>query len=156
MARIETVIEVRRVREVKRALDRATDDIKRRVQEATRQTALEVAADARSRVPVRTGELRNTIRAEPGDKSPYVWFVKAGFGKLKRPKGRASRVGTRRRPKVTAIGSPGIYAAVIEFGSSTKPARPFMFPALEAARSGHIARVSRAIKQACDAAGNTA
>lgn len=154
---IKIAIQVLGARQITRALDRATPEVRARVAEAIRVTATEVAADARSRVPVRTGELRNTIRAEPGDRSPLVWFVKAGYGSLKRRRRAGKSTAKRRKPQVRAIGpiEPGIYAMVVEFGSQSgrarQPARPYLFPALESARDRHVARVRRALFDATQA-----
>jgi HK97 gp10 family phage protein len=156
---VKVFVQVRGVRETQRALERAHADIRARVSKAVEETAREVVAGARSRVPVKTGELRNTIRAEPSAKNPFFWVVKAGYGTLKRRR-RGGRAGSggRRRPRVTAIGpvEPGIYAMVVEFGShggrAKQPAQPFMYPALDAARPGHVARMTRVLKEACNAA----
>lgn len=164
--RVRVWVEVRGVRQVQRALERAHADIRARVAKAVQQSAQEVLAGARSRVPVRTGELRSTLRVEASAKNPFYWNVRAGFGSHpRRQSGRSKswKGGGRRRARAVPIGAAdtrsGIYAAVVEFGARSgrakQPAQPYLFPALEAARAGHLERMKRVLKEACDAAGRT-
>jgi hypothetical protein len=148
---IRVAFEVHGRRELWRTLDRASDEIRKRVATAVAFTAQEVALGARARVPKRSGELADTIRAEPST-NPFVWFVKAGYGKLPRRRTRAGS-GGRRRPRVTRVEAPGVYAAVVEYGSQAKniPAQPFMYPALEASYSRHVARLARAMQDGATA-----
>ena len=146
---------------LKRAFETASLETRREVALAVQYTAEEVAQSARLRVPVRTGELRGTIRAEPGN-SPFVWFVKAGYGTLKRSSRRSSTSTRTRRPRVRMLGptEAGIYAMVVEFGSQTgrakQRAQPYLFPALEASRLRHLQRLRGAIDGGFAAAARTA
>lgn len=141
-------------RRIERALFTASIEARQRVAFAIKVTAEEVQHGAQMRVPIRTGELKSTIRAEPGN-SPFHWFVKAGYGTLKR-RSRRTRT-TKRRPKARVAGptESGIYAMVVEFGSqggrAAQPAQPYMFPALEASRSRHIDRLHAALDGAMNA-----
>jgi hypothetical protein len=155
MAGLQAAIQIRGVREFMRTLDRADAAIKQRVARAVAFTAQEVANGARARVSIRTGELRNTIRAEPTT-SPMRWVVAAGFGRMRRR--RRSRAGSskKRRVRVTAIEPRGVYAAIVEFGShggrARQPAQPFLFPAVHASQSRHAARIARAMNEGAAAA----
>ena len=120
-------------------------EVRQRVVTAIEQTTGDVLAEARSRVPVLSGELKSTLRRRY-TKSGLTGFVEAGYGKLarKNKKGekRRSRAlrGLREGPQLR-----GIYAAVVEFGSKTRPARPYLVPAVEATRKRHYMRIARAV-----------
>ncbi|HNG95810.1 MAG TPA: HK97 gp10 family phage protein, partial [Acidobacteriota bacterium] len=78
-----------------------------------RKTALDIEADAKERAPVDTGVLRNSIQATPA--GPLRWI----------------------------IGEGAEYAAFVEFGTSRAPAQPHLLPAVEAARPGFQAAMSK-------------
>lgn len=142
------------IREVSTALRVLQPETQKRLRVEVATTAKEVVAGAKQRVHVRSSELKDTIRDDKS-KDGLVAFVKAGYGSLKR-RSRAKVGGKggnkRRRSKQLGPVEPGIYAMVEEFGSQTRPAHPYLFPALEAARPGHIARAERALKGAVAAA----
>lgn len=144
-------------REFWRALDRADHAIRKRVATATAFTAQEVAGTARSLVPVRTGELRSTIRETP-TASPFVWMVTAGLGRLRRRR-RGTATKRRRARVAVVVEAPGAYAAIVEFGAhgrARQPAQPFLFPALNASYSRHLARLARAWQDGARIAASTA
>jgi hypothetical protein len=156
---IKIAMQLLGTRELYRTLDRASAETRKRVATAVAFTAQEVALGAKARVPQRTGELRDTIRAEPTT-NPFVWFVKAGYGRLRRRSRATTTLGRRvskaRRARAVPIISRGAYAMVVEFGShggrARQPAQPFMFPALEASHSRHVARIARAMDDGAKAA----
>ena len=156
---VKLTIQLLGAKRLARVFERAPLAARQRVAVAVRQTAEDVAAGARMRVPVRTGELQRTIRtvATP---SPFRWKVSAGFGTLKRRS--RSRTTKRRRPTAPMLGpvSPGVYAMVVEFGSQSgrarQPARPYMFPALEAATPHHFSRVREALRTSTEDAARVA
>lgn len=157
--RVGLALEIQGAKRLMRAFTNADLAARQRVAQAVRITAEEVAASARLRVPKRTGELMRTIRTVPTS-SPFRWIVSAGFGSLKRrSRGRTTK---RRRPTAVQLGpvAPGIYAMVVEFGSQAgrarQPAQPFMFPALQASRPRHIARIRQALMDSTNAAARTA
>ena len=131
------------VPELRRAFSELTPEIERALKVAVAQTANIVELGAMSRVPVLTGELRDTIRTEYA-KGGLVAFIKAGYGTLRRRS--RSKTGKRRRGKSPQ--APGIYAMVVEFGGKNRPAHPFLFPALESARPGFEARALGALEPA--------
>lgn len=138
------------IREVSTALRMLQPETQKRLRIEVATTAREVVAGAKQRVHVRSSELKDTIRDDKS-KDGLVSFVKAGYGSLKR-RSRAKVGSKRRRSKQLGPVEPGIYAMVEEFGSQTRPAHPYLFPALEAARPGHIARARRALRGAVAAA----
>lgn len=81
------------------------------------------AADARSRAPVRTGALRDSI--EPEQESELHWSVVAGVP----------------------------YAAHVEYGTRHMAARPFLTPAVGRAESSAPSRLAAAARRAMEAAG---
>lgn len=145
--------EVTGIRDVVNALRILQPETQERLRAVVRESATAAVAGAKSRVPVLSGELAGTIRADY-TKDGLVAFVKAGFGTLKR-RSRA-KVGSKRRGRARAkqLGpiEPGIYAMVVEFGSTTQPAQPYLFPAIEAVRPGHLARAEKALHDAVAAA----
>lgn len=110
---------------------------------------------AKANVHVDSGELRDTIRVDFSADGMSA-FPKVGYGSLKRGRrrGKGTSTRTRRRRRAQLLGpvEPGIYAMVVEFGSKTRPAHPFFFPALESITPGHIKRANDALKGAVDAA----
>ena len=70
-------------------------------------TADAIAADARARAPVRTGQLRASI----------------------------SRAGSGAEARVVARAP---HAGYVEYGTARMPARPYLWPAVEAARAGYV------------------
>jgi hypothetical protein len=142
-------VKVTGARQVSTAFSRLDYDLQRRLQEAIRETTEAVAAGARRRVPVLTGELRDTIRTEYTPQG-NVGLVKAGFGKLRR---RSRATGKTRRRRAPAAQGAGVYAMVIEYGSPHRgvAARPFLRPALWAERNRHQGRITGAINAAANA-----
>lgn len=132
--------------ELRRAFDNVTPEIERALAREVRTTTLEVVDGAKSRVPVLSGELRDTIRADFSANGLFG-FIKAGYGNLRR-RTHAKIDSKRRRRRKAADTSPGVYAMVVEFGSTKQAAQPYMFPALEAARAGFESRAEAALEPA--------
>ena len=88
-----------------------------------------VVADAKSRCPVKTGRLRESIRAVPNKDGSVYWIVAdASVESPKSPTGRF------------------YYGANVEF--SPKINKPFMYPALEAHRQEIEDNIDAAISRA--------
>mgnify|MGYP002781198879 CR=1 FL=1 len=88
------------------------------VKEEIAYTALSVESDAKRRCPVKTGRLRASIK---------TLIASSGLGAI--------------------VGTPVEYAADVEFGSSSRKAKPYLFPAAESARAGFIARLKQIFKR---------
>lgn len=116
---------------------------RRRLERQVDKSSAAIEAGAKARVPKRTGELEKTIRRKVS-RSGMSAAVMAGYGELAR-KGKAK--GARSRGQKVNDGK-GVYAPVVEFGSQTNPAEPFMFPALEAEKPSFIAGCNDALKGA--------
>jgi len=155
-----TLVGVKQFRTRLRVLNK---DVASRVRKTVADGAAKVVAGAKSRVPVDTGELKATIRAEFSDDGT-VAFVKAGYGKLKRksknPNSARSRraiAGHKRRGTFVAKSyGAGVYAPVVEYGDSSAPnirkARPFMHPSMEEQRPRLIKQFRDDLRGATDSA----
>src|SRR3954451_7552741 len=112
--------------ELRRAIGDMAPRIEAKLRDVIVGTANRVVSDAKSRVPVRTGELRDTIRADVPP-TGLVAYVQVGYGTLRR-RSRARIDSRRHRRRKPADKSLGVYAMVVEFGSTKQPAHPFLFP----------------------------
>ena len=90
------------------------------VREAMLQPMLRVRDEAKSMAPVRTGTLRNAIKAAPAKELPaaYAWVSR----------------------------SEAPYANVVERGSSRMPAQPFFRPAVASVRQGAAGMMAPGVK----------
>jgi hypothetical protein len=151
---VKVTTSVTGIREVSIALRVLQPETQTRLRIVVADSARHVVAGAKQRVHVLSHELQNTIR-EDKSADGLVAFVKAGYGSLKR-RSRA-KVGSKRRKRAKQLGpiEPGIYAMVEEFGSTTHPAHPYLFPAIEAERPSHIARADAALRGAVAVADRT-
>lgn len=102
-----------------------------------------IEADAKRRVPKKTGELMSTIRREK-KKGDLFGYVLAGFGKIRRRADSKAR-GSHSKDQT----AKGIYAAVVEFGSKDKrhprQARPYLFPAWRLEKTPFDNRLKKAL-----------
>ena len=94
------------LRETLRQLQEMGDHVVTAAKNALKQGADDVVADAKSLCPVKTGKLKNSIRAEP------------------------NREGTSYKIVADADNNGFCYGVVVEF--SPKINKPFLYPALEA------------------------
>jgi HK97 gp10 family phage protein len=110
--------EITGTKEAQKALESASDEIKAALIRAVEETARAVQAEARRQVPVDTGNLRSAIsvRMKSSNAEVFVDTVKAHYGHI------------------------------VEFGSRSRPAKPFMGPAAELERSNFKKRVAKAAK----------
>lgn len=132
---------------VRTALKLASTDAGARVRKEIARATKAVEAGAIARVPVRTSELKDTIRSDLS-RDGLTGLVKAGFGQLKR---RSRSTGKRRRKSRVQMGpiEPGIYAMVVEFGDKNrnKPAEPYFFPAFDAEKPALVEGIRSAINE---------
>jgi len=137
-----------------RAMKLLNTETNARCREAVAASLEEAAADARSRVPVDTGELKATIRTEVMANYPKGW-LEVGYGTLRRRSRSTGKRKSRRKAQTLENTQPGVYAMVVEFGDArrNKPAEPFITPAIEAERPKHLARIQSALRGAASAAG---
>ena len=86
---------------------------KRAFKDAAKRALVSVLADARRRVPVKSGRLKRSLKIKP---------LKGGIGAI-------VSTGTRKALRIDA-NDPYYYPAAIEYGTKGKDARPFLRPAL--------------------------
>ena len=110
------------LRETLRQLQEMGDHVVTAAKNALKQGADDVVADAKSLCPVKTGKLKNSIRAEP------------------------NREGTSYKIVADADNNGFCYGVVVEF--SPKINKPFLYPALEANYGRIMGNIRTAINQA--------
>lgn len=116
--------------ETMRQLREMGEHVVQAAKDALKQGADEVVADAKSRCPVRTGKLRDSIRAEP-NRDGTVYTIIAD----------ADRNGF-------------CYGQIVEFSPKTINGRrvykPFLYPALEANYGRVMANIRSAVNRAAE------
>lgn len=111
------------VSEMKRELDRASDELLAAFSEVVKESAQSVRQNARRLVPVDTGNLRDSI--------------------THRSKGELRR-------EVYIDTTDATYGHIVEFGSANRPEKPFMGPAAELERADFKQRVIAVVKKVAD------
>lgn len=121
-------IEVKGLRELQRALLELPKKLDRIVlNSALMSGARLIVADAKLRVPVRTGELRRNIRARTvKPEGRHTATVIVGVRKLTK-----KQLFKLRKKKSRANASDPYYWRFVEMGTSKMSARPFLRPAFE-------------------------
>ncbi|MCH8322576.1 MAG: HK97 gp10 family phage protein [Proteobacteria bacterium] len=95
-------LEITNLPAFQRSLEKLTGDIQDNIKDALRAGAQDLAVRAKERVPVKSGELRDSIvTLEGGEGMNYI------------------------------ISATAPHARFVEFGTRKTPARPFMVPAAE-------------------------
>lgn len=118
---------------------RLVDEIPKKVRAEMERAMLEsadlIVAGAKLRVPVETGEVRDSITqhgVREGKRGGLYIAITAGD----------------RSTETTATGSTYQVARLLEFGTMKMPAQPFLLPAFRANRRGAQARMRRAARDA--------
>lgn len=136
---IRQAISTRHVNALKRAFKTVPDEIRGRAADATEATVYAVERRAQQNVRVDTGTLRSHIGS--------AFSKRTGFGRVGIKSGRvalAGRGGSARTSQGARLLEPKKYAHLVEFGTSTVSAQPFMLPAAEAERVPYGARMRQA------------
>lgn len=129
-------------------LSRVAEKLKKAGEGAVREKVFEelarggerICEDAKKRVPVRTGELKQSLKVRRYKKSLAV-AVEADYPKtVKYRKGKGS--------KKSLSGSRIYYAFAVEYGTRKDPAQPFLGPALEANEDAIEERLLDAVEEA--------
>ncbi|HVL67198.1 MAG TPA: HK97-gp10 family putative phage morphogenesis protein [Vicinamibacterales bacterium] len=129
-----SVVFVDGIPELREALRNATPEVKAAVRKVAIEAAESIAIRAVNHVianpSIKTGALKDSIEARP--------WKDDGAGAV-----------------VTVIGTPRLYAHLVEFGTRHSAAEPFLFPAAEAERGPYLAKllaaggaIERAVGQA--------
>lgn len=122
MAKVQ--IDVSGLDALRSSMEGVRERIETELASAVEAEAEAVAADARSSVRVRTGDLQQSITAEVEGTSATV------------------------APRSGLLDGPYEKAMVNEFGRSNDPGQPYMVPAAEASRQRWPQRASEAVKRA--------
>lgn len=104
---------------LKSRIPEITASLTPRTREALRPGAEMISVEAKGRVPVETGALRNAIHVEPDQAG---WAVVAGDQKA-------------------------FYGHIVENGSVHAPPHPFLVPALESQKEAVVAEVVAALRR---------
>ena len=113
------LVNVQGASNIVRALQLLNTETNARCRAAVSASLEEAAADARSRVPVDTGELKATIRTEMMTTYPKGW-LEVGYGTLKRRSGSTGKRHVKHRQATLANTQPGVYAMIVEFGDAAR------------------------------------
>lgn len=134
---------------VRRALALLGTGTRDRVMGVIRDGVRRAEQEAKSRVPVDSGELRATIRTEMSADG-MTGFLQAGYGTLRRRSRSTGKRKARRRVPTLENTLPGVYAMVIEFGDPrrNRAPHPYIVPAIEAVRPIVRAAVEAAVQDA--------
>lgn len=134
--------EVRGIIAARKAFQALPQVMRDQFNEATEDTAIALAADARQRVPVDTGTLRDHIG--------HSFSKRSGFAKVGIRPGRVAIAGAG-GSALTSSGArllePRKYARMVEFGTVKQTAQPFMLPAAEGQRVHYARRLRDAGKR---------
>lgn len=115
-------------------------ELEARAQAEVARTANAVAQEAKERVPVDTGRLRDSIHGEPRGRHSYA--VVADATSDWRRSG-APHSGSRRRSPTSDFAFP--YGIVVEFGSRYQSGQPFLIPSLESQSVEFVAGMKGAL-----------
>jgi len=137
-------VEVRGLREAMRELDALGKGnlLRDKVSPALDASATRILEKAKQLVPFKTGALKRSLQKR---------FRKAALSAkviATYPKGARRRV---KKTKKQAAGSQGYYAFAVEFGTKTKKAKPFLFPAARSCATKNDAEINLALDKVLDA-----
>jgi HK97 gp10 family phage protein len=119
----------------RRLVDEIPKAVRAQLEQAMIESADLIVAGARLRVPVETGEVRDSIKqhgVREGKRGGLYVAITAGD----------------RSTETTASGSTWQVARLLEFGTMKMPAQPFLLPAYRANRRRAQARMRRAMRDA--------
>ena len=119
----------------RRLVEEIPKAVRAELERAMLESADRIVAGARLRVPVETGEVRDSIKqhgVKEGKRGGLYVAITAGD----------------RSTETTATGSTYQVARLLEFGTMKMPAQPFLLPAYRANRRGAQARIRRAMRDA--------
>lgn len=134
-------------REVLRQLRELEDGVLReKVFGALQRGGEAVAAEARARVVVNTGRLKESIKVK-GSKKTLSMKVEADY-----PKNAYTH---KKKTKKQKAGSREYYAMAVEYGTRHVSARPFLMPAGEAKAQEITADVEKSMEEALHDTGST-
>lgn len=106
---------------------------------ALREEAAAIVATQKQLAPVRTGALRNSIIATPGDQDLPAYATVRGRAKTQDPE----------LAMILSAGNSGVrYAHLIEYGTAKSAAQPFFGPGFRAHRADAVRKINKAARKA--------
>lgn len=127
------------LRDLERRIMAMADGARREIAAAVDRSADELVDAAKHLAPVDDGDLRDSVRKEPGP-TALARVVTAGGP-------------TTTRTVREGSGVDYDYALAAEFGTSETPAQPFFWPAYRSFQKRFRSRIDRATRKAAKAAG---
>lgn len=124
--------------EFARELAQMNDEVREKVYPAIEETAEEILRDAKRRVPVDHGDLRDSLVVR-GNKKKLTARVEAGYPKT----GRKVQKGSKK----SAAGARVYYAYAVEYGTKHQKEQPFLIPAFENAEEFFVERTAKALEE---------
>jgi HK97 gp10 family phage protein len=124
-------------------LKKAVPGVTKKLRAANEKTASDMVGMARRLAPVAAeqgGELRSSVRYEPGVKNETAFIVRAGGALTTKPVRRG-------------FDGSYDYALGIEFGTKEMQAQPFFYPSIRANKRAHKNRTNKALRDAIKEAG---
>lgn len=129
---------VRGLAQINRAFKAAPKVVQEQLADVNKETAERIAAGARSRVPVRLGNLKNKIAT--------TFSKRTGVAKVGIAAGRvvtAGKGGSALTKDGATAAQPSKYARLVEWGTSHSKASPFMGPSVRAEQQPHLDRIRK-------------
>lgn len=119
-------------------------DTLRLLSQVVRKTAFDIEAEAKTRVPVDTGALKNSIHTVTDTTSG--WSAARATNPQGNPFFGEVRPRHQRLVAIVAVGQH--YGAPVEYGSAGRPAKPYLAPATEQMRPRFDLAVREALRRA--------
>lgn len=124
--------------ELAKELSQMGDDVKEKIFPVIEETAQRIQQEAKSRVPVDSGDLRESIKVR-GNKKKLTAKVEAGYPK----KGRKIKRGSAK----SVPGARVYYALAVEYGTKNQKEQPYMAPAVENAEDPFVERMGKVLEE---------
>jgi HK97 gp10 family phage protein len=123
-------------------LNRILRNLGGNVEQAVSEVADDIVNMAKDKAPVLTGALRASIHKRTNKTNPYSQV--ASEVKSRRPEAQTTPLPVPEHKGVAYVGPVVHYAAVVEMGSTRRPAKPYLTPAVREVTN----RLERAHKKA--------
>lgn len=123
-------LKVEGVDEVIKALQKADAELQKELNDLVSEAAEIVFREADARVPIKSGDARDSLRIETGRNKQGLFYA-----------------------NVTVGGGDTFYITFYELGTSRQPPRPFMRPSLDSSRSKIRQHLIQGLKAAIDRQG---
>lgn len=127
-------VQMRGFKELAEELEEIPRKLRPEVFKVISETASDIQRDAQRRVPVDTGDLRDSIKVKESEKdlNAVIWpdYPKSG---------RTIKKGSKKSQSAAKV----YYAYAVEYGTKTHREQPFLNPARDAAEEKFVERIDR-------------